>query len=260
MLRRSTSVFAPRVHKVSVIRQRGDTALTRVCPPLPLDALRYPEEPCITQLPLSAAALIPSGVPGSKESIKPAPTKKKPSRLVSAAYMFEDMHRALEEFRTANGFGRAIAAPQLGYFARVIALNIDGTAHTLINPHWTDKSEHRFTHWDDCFSFPGTLVRVSRWSSGAVKFVTPQGDMEEWMRVDSSTAELLQHEMDHLDGRLSPDVAAPVAVPKGSALRSFIASGRVKADADGRISEVPRDVFDRCREACLDLVSPRHHE
>uniref|UniRef100_A0A7S1LZX7 Peptide deformylase n=1 Tax=Neobodo designis TaxID=312471 RepID=A0A7S1LZX7_NEODS len=223
----------------STIRQRGDPALERVCVPLSDAVLRNPDEPCITQLPLR--------VPAPKK-VETAP------RLVSAQVMFDDLHEALEDFRRANGFGRGIAAPQLGYTARVIAVNLGlGEKHTLINPEWVKRSAETFTMWDDCFSHPDVLVRVRRRKSGAVRFTAPDGSVGEWMRLDQSTCELLQHEMDHLDGKLSFARKAPVEVPP--ALQAKFQK-ELELDAAGRVAVLPRAVYEADKEQWEALVSP----
>ncbi|HSS66478.1 MAG TPA: peptide deformylase [Gammaproteobacteria bacterium] len=113
----------------------------------------------------------------------------------------------LEEFRRAHGFGRAVSAPQIGVAKRFIALNLDDRPQTIVNPAIVWRDARTFTLWDDCMSFPFLLVRVSRSESISVKFSDERGQARVWEKLDRATSELLQHEIDHLDGILAVDRA-----------------------------------------------------
>ncbi len=113
----------------------------------------------------------------------------------------------LDAFRRTHGFGRAVSAPQVGISRRFIALNLDGRPRTMVNPIIVWRDGRSFTLWDDCMSFPFLLVRVSRSESISVKFSDEHGKPHVWERLDRATSELLQHEIDHLDGILAVERA-----------------------------------------------------
>lgn len=115
-----------------------------------------------------------------------------------------ELHATLEQFRRENGFGRAISAPQIGLQARLIALNLnkDLGPFTLVNPVITHRSSEMLTMWDDCFSVPWLMVRVARHRSISVSFVDEDGQSHDWHELPPDVSELLQHEIDHLDGVL----------------------------------------------------------
>ena len=117
------------------------------------------------------------------------------------------LHATLTAFRRANGFGRAISAPQIGVSQRFIALNIGDGPRLLVNPQIVWKSGDTFTMWDDCMSFPSLLVRVRRHKCISVHFCDEHGNPHEWLQLNQATSELLQHEIDHLDGILAVDRA-----------------------------------------------------
>jgi len=117
------------------------------------------------------------------------------------------LHATLTDFRRNYGFGRAISAPQIGINQRFIALNLGANPHLIVNPEITWTSENRFTMWDDCMSSPGLLVRLERYQSISLRFQNESGEYKEWNRLDIATSELLQHEIDHLDGILAIDRA-----------------------------------------------------
>ncbi|MDI9369952.1 MAG: peptide deformylase [Synergistaceae bacterium] len=119
----------------------------------------------------------------------------------------KDLKEALERFRREHGFGRGIAAPQIGIARRMIALNLGSETFVIANPEIVRRSEETFTMWDDCMSFPDLLVRVRRHVSIDVRYMDEDGAAREWTDIDRARSELLQHETDHLDGILATDRA-----------------------------------------------------
>lgn len=129
------------------------------------------------------------------------------------------LQATLQAFRASHGFGRGIAAPQIGVPRRLVALDLGATPYPdggsgpllLLDPELTWRSEDTFTLWDDCMSFPSLLVRVRRHASVSLAFRDAEGRARTWQRVEPALAELLQHELDHLDGILALDRAEPAA-------------------------------------------------
>jgi peptide deformylase len=116
----------------------------------------------------------------------------------------QDLNDTLAEFRRSHGFGRAIAAPQIGILQRVIFVRMQPTGFcgALVNPTITVFSSEKITLWDDCFSFPDLLVQVERAKEIAVEYLDEEGQ-KQVLHVDGDLSELLQHEIDHLDGILA---------------------------------------------------------
>jgi len=114
---------------------------------------------------------------------------------------------ALDRFRSEHGFGRAIAAPQVGIPLRMIAMNLGQGPLLLVNPELIDPSTERFTLWDDCMSFPWLLVRLERRVSVGLRYRDEGGELISRPGVEKDVSELLQHEVDHLDGILALDRA-----------------------------------------------------
>lgn len=111
-----------------------------------------------------------------------------------------DLHSVMGEIRDKYHFGRAIAAPQLGIMKRLIYMNID-RPFVFINPEFSFLSEEMFELWDDCMSFPNLLVKVKRHSSVTINYFDENFQPQVW-EMNHALAELLQHEVDHLDGVL----------------------------------------------------------
>jgi len=125
----------------------------------------------------------------------------------SIASELESLQSALAEFRSLHGFGRAIAAPQLGILKRMIAVNINDQPFEILNPEITWRSDDRQLVWDDCLSLPDILVQVSRHNSISLTYIDRTGKKHVWEKLPSDLAELMQHEIDHLDGILMTDRA-----------------------------------------------------
>jgi peptide deformylase len=110
------------------------------------------------------------------------------------------LHEAMEDIRRVYGFGRGIAAPQLGIMKRMFYLNLD-RPYIILNPELKNLSEEKFVLWDDCMSFPNLLVKVYRHQSLTLDYRDENWQNETWT-VEGPISELIQHEYDHLDGIL----------------------------------------------------------
>jgi peptide deformylase len=118
--------------------------------------------------------------------------------------MFDTMH-------AANGAG--LAAPQIGVDLQLV---IFGFAHNvrypeapevprtvLINPLIVPLSDEQEIGWEGCLSVPGLRGKVPRFARIRYSGVDPQGQPIE-READGFHARVVQHECDHLIGRLYP--------------------------------------------------------
>jgi peptide deformylase len=137
------------------------------------------------------------------------------AHATSAHATIRDLRDTLHEFQRTHGFGRGISAIQIGSPLRVIYLEFEGAELPLINPEYEWLSEEKFRLWDDCFSFPDLLVWLERSQSLRLRYTDPHGH-HQTLDAAGPLAELIQHEMDHLDGILAIDRAKP---PHGLATR-----------------------------------------
>lgn len=119
--------------------------------------------------------------------------------------LIDDLRDTLHDFRQRYGFGRGIAAPQIGGSERVLLIDM-GSPLALLNPVIVRRSRKRITLWDDCFSFPDLTVKVRRNLSVEVRYQDAEGKRH-LLKAEGSVSELLQHEIDHLDGVLAIDRA-----------------------------------------------------
>ncbi len=118
--------------------------------------------------------------------------------------LVRDLSDTLAAFRGVTGYGRGIAAPQIGILKRLIFIRMQpaGFSSPLINPEIVWASDGRIELWDDCFSFPDLMVRVSRAAQIRVDYQDAQG-LQHSIDAEGDLSELLQHEIDHLDGILA---------------------------------------------------------
>ena len=115
--------------------------------------------------------------------------------------VFEDMFDCIRAIRRDYGFGRAIAAPQIGVSKRVICMLTD-RPYVIINPELEFIGDEMMELMDDCMSFPKLLVRVRRHRHCVLRYIDENWEPQE-KRMDDDMAELIQHEYDHLDGILA---------------------------------------------------------
>ena len=111
--------------------------------------------------------------------------------------MFETMY-------DAPGIG--LAATQVDVHKRLLVADVSpdkSEPHVLINPEIVEKDGVTVTD-EGCLSVPGYYEEVERAEHIRVRFLDRQGDETE-MEATGLLAVCIQHEMDHLDGKLFVD-------------------------------------------------------
>lgn len=128
-----------------------------------------------------------------------------------------DFGAALRSELTAMGeamdraVGAGLAAPQVGSARRLFVCRFGEGAplQAFVNPRLTWASHERAVGVEGCLSIPRVAVEVER--AVAVTVVAQDGKGEErTVHAEGPDAVVLQHELDHLDGVLMLDRAAPV--------------------------------------------------
>lgn len=108
----------------------------------------------------------------------------------------------VETVAVAKGAG--IAAPQVGRSERVCLALIGRKMTALINPEIIAKSNEMTIAEEGCLSLPGIWINVARSEEVTLSFMTLDGKKRE-MRLQGWDARVVQHEVDHLEGRLIVD-------------------------------------------------------
>jgi len=121
--------------------------------------------------------------------------------------LIQDLSDTLAHWRSTTGYGRGIAAPQLGVLQRVIFLQLPGAEPwPLVNPEIIERSKEKIIVWDACLSFLSIFMQVERHREITVRYQGMDGKSHELAAGDDrNLSELLQHEIDHLDGILAVD-------------------------------------------------------
>ena len=113
----------------------------------------------------------------------------------------QDLHDTMMAFREKYGVGRAIAAPQIGIFKRIIYMHIDKPV-VMLNPVLKFNNNEMMEVMDDCMSFPSLLVKVLRYRKCTLEYYDMHWNLNT-MELSDNLSELIQHEYDHLDGILA---------------------------------------------------------
>ena len=83
---------------------------------------------------------------------------------------------------------------------------VDGTLHARAVPGGIQASEEKIVVWDACLSFLSIFMQVERRRRITVRYQNLYGETLEFEAGDDrNLSELLQHEIDHLDGILAID-------------------------------------------------------
>jgi peptide deformylase len=129
------------------------------------------------------------------------PAKKVPLIDSSVLRLIDDM---IDTMRAANGVG--LAAPQVGVSLRVVVIEIPGEdVIALVNPEIVKKKGERKVE-EGCLSVPGFQGEVKRAVTVKVKARNVDGREIRVTATDDLLAQALEHEIDHLDGRLYTDL------------------------------------------------------
>jgi peptide deformylase len=116
-------------------------------------------------------------------------------------YLHELLDDLAQTMRDAPGVG--LAAPQLGEAVNACVIEIEGQLHELVNPRIV-KASGDDRDLEGCLSIPGYAAYVTRREH---VWVVAQNRLGRKIKVAGSgiLSRALQHELDHLDGKLYID-------------------------------------------------------
>lgn len=130
-------------------------------------------------------------------------TKAKPVETITKAHQTL-MDNMLETMYAAPGIG--LAATQVNAHEQIIVIDISeekNNPYCLINPEIIAHSGKEKMD-EGCLSVPDTYAEVERADSVVVKYLDRKGN-EQQLEADGLLAVCLQHEIDHLQGKLFVD-------------------------------------------------------
>ena len=141
--------------------------------------------------------------------VLPDPVLRQPSAPVERVdddvrRLIDDM---LETMYAAPGVG--LAAVQVGVPRRVLVLDVsdkddEQAPIAMINPEIVSLGGEPRVHEEGCLSIPEVRIEIERPASATVRYLDRNGVQQELI-ADGLLATALQHEMDHLDGKLIID-------------------------------------------------------
>ena len=104
--------------------------------------------------------------------------------------------------------GVALAATQVGWDARLFLIAWPDNLRVIINPNIIKTSETLVKKPEGCLSFPGLSLKVERFKYVSYMYTTPEisdfGMIKEDL-YNEFHSRIVQHEIDHLDGKLFVD-------------------------------------------------------
>ncbi len=146
--------------------------------------------------------------------IHPDPRLKK---VASAVPDVSDELRALaddmlETMYDAPGIG--LAAPQIGVLERLVVLDctaedVERSPLVMFNPEIILSSDDENIHDEGCLSIPDQFAEVTRPAEVKVGWIDTDGKPQE-QEFDGIWATCIQHEIDHLNGKLFIDYLKPL--------------------------------------------------
>ena len=146
--------------------------------------------------------------------------------------MFETMH-------ASDGVG--LAAPQIGKSLRIFVMDttpmaesgeqpeLDGFRKVFINPYILEEWGDPWTFEEGCLSLPNIREEVSRPSHVRIEYYDENWDLKEEV-YDGVRARVIQHEYDHLEGKLFVDRINPIRRKLLSSRLRTISQGRAECD------------------------------
>lgn len=123
----------------------------------------------------------------------------------------EKLGEVLLRLRKIAGYGRGLAAPQIGEGKSVFVTFVDDKLQTYINPIITSSSKETNFYKELCLSSSIMSADIERPESISMEWADEKGEIHE-EKFDSFMARLLQHEEAHLRGVPNIDEASPGAV------------------------------------------------
>jgi peptide deformylase len=100
--------------------------------------------------------------------------------------------------------GRGLAAPQVNRSERIFVVNDGNVQRVFVNPSITKRWGSVTLGEEECLSLPGTLVNVPRHKFIKVIYYNEDGK-ELSGKFRTIDARVIQHEYDHLEGKVITD-------------------------------------------------------
>ncbi len=148
--------------------------------------------------------------------------------------------------------GAGLAAPQVGEAIRIFIVDSKttyeyleeeerkwfigdkGIAETFINPVIIERSSESWSDTEGCLSIPGVWDEVERPLTIKIEYFDRNFE-KHVQSYSGKTARIIQHEYDHLEGKLFPDYLSP--------LKKRMLNGRIRKISEGKVKTKYRMKF-----------------
>jgi peptide deformylase len=131
--------------------------------------------------------------------------------VVAGDHTGEWARNLVDTMHAANGWG--LAAPQIGILKRMFVVHVPQEQREpiiMINPQWGVRvGDTQVLRPEGCLSFPGIQSEADRFDHVLAQWTDMEGRVHQ-ERFDGWTARAIQHECDHLFGKLITDQVTPV--------------------------------------------------
>ncbi|MDE5685185.1 MAG: peptide deformylase [Paramuribaculum sp.] len=148
--------------------------------------------------------------------------------------LVEKMYETMYE---SEGVG--LAAPQIGLNEQLVVIDADPVAEsfpecagrklTLINPEYEILDGEKIVRAEGCLSLPGLSENVARVEHILLRWVDEDFQPHE-EEISGFLARIVQHELDHLDGKLYIDHISPIRKQLIRTRLRNIATAKVRVD------------------------------
>lgn len=138
--------------------------------------------------------------PDDRLKLTSSPVEKIDEELID---LINEMFRIMYE---SDGCG--LAGVQIGVMLRLFVMEIKGKKYVMINPEILEKSKDYSFQEEGCLSLPGIGAEVKRSKKVTVKYTDIDGK-EKILKANGLLAVCIQHEYDHLEGKVFIDHLEP---------------------------------------------------
>ena len=157
-----------------------------------------------------------------------------PTDYPNLAGLISNMYETLQQ---ADGVG--LAAPQIGLSIRVVVIDLNVLSpdypefkdfrHAYINAHVLETEGEEVGMEEGCLSIPGIHEKVNRHERVHVNYLDEElNPHDEW--VEGYLARVMQHEFDHLEGKMFIDYISPFRKQMNKSRLSNMLKGKISCD------------------------------
>ncbi|MBQ8423800.1 MAG: peptide deformylase [Coprobacter sp.] len=158
--------------------------------------------------------------------------------------LLDNMHETMD---ASDGVG--LAAPQIGLDIRVLVINLDALADSwpeykgyrksMINAHIVETTGDTISREEGCLSLPGIHEPVTRQEKVTITY-RDENFEEHTETFEGYVARVIQHEYDHLEGKMFIDHLSPIRKQLIKSKLNNILRGKVRCDYRTKAVNVKR--------------------